>query len=95
MMLREMSHDAPGVRRGPRAAGRAAPVCRSVDDDGVMREHLEVMRMSVPVGWKARGRPRRFDEEFFTFEIEIRLFGVCLGVHGHVFSSSHRHGPRE
>ena len=26
--------------------------------------------MSVPVGWKARGRPRRFDEEFFTFEIE-------------------------
>jgi hypothetical protein len=35
----------------------------------VIRDDLEVMNMSVPAGWKARGRPRRFDEEFFTFEI--------------------------
>ena len=26
--------------------------------------------MSVPVGWKARARPRQFDEAFFSFEIE-------------------------
>jgi hypothetical protein len=31
---------------------------------------VEVMTMSVPAGWKARARPRRFDEEFFSFEIE-------------------------
>jgi hypothetical protein len=31
---------------------------------------VEVMKMSVPAGWKARARPRQFDEAFFSFEIE-------------------------
>jgi hypothetical protein len=31
---------------------------------------VEVRTMSVPAGWKARPRPRQFDEAFFSFEIE-------------------------
>jgi hypothetical protein len=68
--MRWRSHDDEGVPGGARATGSDAAVRRHVHDNVAVNEDLEVMTMSVPAGWKARSRPRRFDEEFFTFEIE-------------------------